>query len=347
MPSRNTYINRAYEPDDGFFEASNDDPSMTFVEGYRLGLRTVRESAPETFILGCTITQNMRSFGPAFGMVDGMRVGPDNDAAARGKWSSVIRGPEFCGNFWFLHNRVWYNDPDPIFVRSSNPLEKARWMVSWLAVSGTMHTNSMEFAQLEPERLDLLRRSLPTHNLDARPVDVLENPRPSVWAVDGGARHLVGLFNWEEENAATVAASFERLGLDPDKTYYAFDYWEDSFVGPLRDHLAFTLPGAGCKVLALVSEQEHPQVIGSSRNINQGLTDLGPVNWDPKTNTLSGISEVVAGDRYELRIDVPPGFEAEETTNGLTIESHTGRGLRASVTPEISGPHAWSIQFSR
>ena len=346
LPTRNTYINRVYEPDDGFFEASNYDPSMTFVEGYRLGLRTVRESAPDTFILGCTITQNMRSLGPSFGLVDAMRVGPDNDAAARGSWSSVIRGPEFCGNFWFLHNRVWYNDPDPIFVRSSNPLEKARWMVSWLAVSGTMHTNSMQFANLEPERLDLLRRSLPTHDLDARPVDVLENPQPAVWAVDGGQRQLIGLFNWDEENAETVAASFARLGLDSDKTYYAFDYWEDTFVGPLRDHLAFTLPGAGCKVLSLVSEKGHPQVIGSSRNINQGLTDLGPVHWDSKTNTLSGSSKVVAGDHYELRIDVPPGFEPKETTGGLAIGPHNGRGLRASLTPQVSGPHAWSIQFS-
>lgn len=66
----NTYVNTSYGNKD-FGKSTLHDSGMTHVEAYRKGLRILREEAPGTFILGCNVSQNMRSMGPAFGMIDG------------------------------------------------------------------------------------------------------------------------------------------------------------------------------------------------------------------------------------------------------------------------------------
>ena len=134
MPSYNIYVNTAYRPQD-FSKARLHDPDTTLIEAYRKGLRVLREEAPGTFILGCNVSQNMGCMGAAFGMIDAMRIGPDNGGGARGNWRAVTAGAWHGTNLYFLNGRVWHNDPDPVYVRKSNPVERARWMCSWLAVA--------------------------------------------------------------------------------------------------------------------------------------------------------------------------------------------------------------------
>ncbi len=106
------YVNDAYR-DDGIGDAVFHNPNKTNIEAYRDGLRLVREAAGrEVFLLGCCANQNMRSYGGAFGLVDAMRIGPDNGAS----WQGVLTGPTFGARNYFLHGRVWYNDPDPVYV---------------------------------------------------------------------------------------------------------------------------------------------------------------------------------------------------------------------------------------
>ncbi len=68
---------------------------------------------PDVFILGCNVAQNMRVLGGSFGLVDAMRIGPDNGRS----WSAIWCGPFSGSNTYFLHGCVWYSDPDSISVR--------------------------------------------------------------------------------------------------------------------------------------------------------------------------------------------------------------------------------------
>ena len=348
-PSKNIYVNRTYDGKT-FGEAELYDKDMTFIEGYRKGLAILHEESPDTFVLGCTISQNMVSFAPCFGMVDAMRVGPDNGAAGHGGWKQLTLGADFSGNLWFLNNRVWYNDPDPFYVRESNPLDKTRWMVSWQAISGAMNTTSMQYSELSPERLDLIKRTLPPHAYNARPVDILENTKPSVWLVGNDRMHVVGLFNWNEKKEASIDFSIERAGLNPQKQYEAFDFWANRYLGILPKKVTEVLPGAGCRILALREAQTHPQLLSTSRHITQGLIDVVAEAWNPKTKTLSGTSNMVAGDPYEMRIVCPEGLKATATQVGDKAASvskieQTGKLVRATITPAATGPMNWSIVF--
>ncbi len=73
------YVNLGYK-DDHVGDAVFHDPSKTNIEVFRSGLKLLREAAgPDVFLLGCCAPQNMRSYGGAFGLVNAMRVGPDNN----------------------------------------------------------------------------------------------------------------------------------------------------------------------------------------------------------------------------------------------------------------------------
>ena len=329
-PSRCTYGNRSYKSE-VFGNAKIYNPDMTFIEGYHKGMKMLHEEAPDTFMLGCTIAQNQVSFAPLFGFVDAMRVGPDNDGAIRGIWSKVTLGADYAGNLWFLNNRVWYNDPDPLYVRESIPLEKAKWMASWLAVSGVLNTTSMQYSHLKPERLDIIKRTLPAHCYHARPVDVLENKHPAIWQVENQRMLVIGLFNWSEKKATTITHSFERLGLDPKKKYEAFDYWENRYLGTLQNQLSEKLPAVGCRVLALREARPYPQLLSTSRHITQGLIDVKTETWNSKTKTLVGTSKVVANDPYKMRIICPQGFTA------TTIKTSDKMATVSKITQQSNG----------
>ena len=120
--TKQIYVNDAYKPD-GMGDAVFHDPNKTNIEAYRDGLKLIRETAGrDVFILGCCAPQNMRSYGGAFGLVDAMRIGPDNGPG----WSGLLRGPTYGSRHYHLHGRIWYNDPDPVYVREKVPLEHAR-----------------------------------------------------------------------------------------------------------------------------------------------------------------------------------------------------------------------------
>ena len=288
------YVNDAYR-DDKIGDAVFHDPAKTNIEAYRDGLRLVRQTAgPEVFLLGCCANQNMRSYGGAFGLVDAMRVGPDNGASAGG----LLTGPCYGSRNYFLHGRVWYNDPDPVYVRTSLALEHARLSCSWAAISGQITVASDAFDRLPPERVQILQRVMPAHGCRARPVDLFDEPLPRIWLVTDDRheprRDVIGLFNWSTKTAA-IDVAVDRVGLPPGQ-YAAFDYWAEGLLPPIRERLTATVPPLSCRVLAVRATRGEPQLLSTSRHVTQGMVDVVAERWDAARRELSGTSRVVGGD---------------------------------------------------
>ncbi len=374
--------------EDEIGQAVFSDPKVTQIEMMRNSLRLVRQTAgKEVFLLGCCAPQNMRSAGAAFGLIDAMRIGPDNGA----NWGSLLRGPEFGAWQYFLNRRVWYNDPDPLYVRASLPLEQAQVICSWVTLSGQMNSSSEEYAKLPPDRLALLRQTMPSHGAVARPVDLFENRIPGLWLVTDAAtpshprRDVVGLFNWDSTEK-TIDEPLVKIGLAGDGEQIAFDLWSNALTPPFKGRLAQALRPQSCAVLAVRPVLDRPQLISTSRHITQGIVDVTEERWDPKTRTLSGVSQTVANDPYELRVltyagpGAPIGAVASAAITGsngyeLTItpgeglvarpddayanantpaapmtrlcEPKTEEGLvRVAFTSGSGGPVAWKVTFS-
>ena len=341
------YVNTGYKDDD-IGDAVFHDPNKSNIEAYRDGLKLVREAAGrDVFILGCNGPQNMRSYGGAFGLVDGMRVGPDN----KSDWKNLLRGPTFGSRHYFLNGRVWYNDPDPLYVRESVPLNQAQLICSWVTISGDLNTSSEWYPGLPADRLDLLKRTMPSHGLPARPVDLFEHDLPGVWLLTDDRhpvrRDVIGLFNWDQ-NEKTFTDSLAKIGLDPKIDYVAFDYWKNSLVPVIKGKLQVTVPAQSCCVLAARPAANHPQLISTSRHITQGIVDVLDEKWDGASKTLSGRSKIVGGDPYELRIVLPDkNWSVEKTSVSAATAAFTQNDnlVRATIQSADSAEVSWTIKF--
>lgn len=349
-----TYVNNGYVEDD-IGEAVFHNPYKTNIEAYRDGLKLVRKGAgDDVFFLGCCIPQNMRSFGAAFGLVDAMRIGPDNGTS----WEALRRGPWHGTNRYFLHGRVWHNDPDPVYVRPDVPIHHARLICSWVTLSGQLNVFSEWLPDLPEDRVDLLRRTMPNHGLRPRPADLFSHELAQVWLLtdtkSGVRRDVVGLFNWQENEPQKIDMSTAYVGLPEAKRFVGYDYWANRFVPPFVGRLQCTLPPATCRVLALRAEADHPILVSTSRHITQGIVDVIDERWDADELVLAGTSRVVTDDPYELRIVVPAGedsFRALEAVsdNGTTKMSfeQVGPKLRVRIDCPESGAVPWKVRFRR
>lgn len=350
--TKQIYVNDGYR-EDGIGDAEFFNPDKTNIEALRDGVRLVRQAAgPEVFLLGCCVSQNMRSFGGSFGLLDAMRVGPDTGGNI---------GSPHGSRLWFLNGRVWWNDPDCVFVRKQMTLDRARLNAGWTAISGQLFYVSDWMPETPAERLDIVKRCLPAHGLPARPVDVFESPVARIWLLtdtrQAVRRDVVAFYNWENDRAE-IAATPERIGLPPAREYVAFDFWANKFVAPFRGQLSASLPGNSSRILAVRPVSEHPQLLSTSRHVTQGIVDVTGETWDAGTSTLSGTSQVVASDPYELRIVVPAGenswratgirLQAADEAAGVKAEfKQDGPRIRATVKSPASREVKWTVAFER
>jgi hypothetical protein len=350
--TRQIYVNDGYR-DDSIGETEFTDPDKTNIEALRDGAKLVREAAgPDVFLLGCCVSQNMRSLGGSFGLLDAMRVGPDTGAGHI--------GAPHASRLWFLNGRVWWNDPDCVSVRSATPLEQARLNASFTTIAGDLFYNSDWMPALPPERLDILRRCMPSHDAVSRPVDVFEQQPARIWHVSdtrgSTRRDVVALYNWNEQ-PATIECDADRIGLPAADEYVAFDFWANQLLPPFRGKLRADLPAGGsCRILAVRPKCEHPQLLSTSRHITQGIVDVTEETWDAATATLSAASKIVADDPYELRIVLPAGdkpwrarsLNLSTESKGVQIKAELkqdGQLLRTTIRCPASVEVKWKVQF--
>jgi hypothetical protein len=366
--SEQVYVNDGYKEDHLGNHAPFHNPDVTNIEMMRNGLKLVRDAAgPDVFLSGCCMSQNMRSFSGALGLVDSMRIGPDNKAKwgnykSDPKGGTIATGPLRGSRLYFLHGRTWWNDPDPYYVRASIPIEHARILLTWVAISGQFHLNSDWLPALPKERLELIRRTVPPHAATARPVDYFDSILPSIWHVtDTNApvrRDVIGLFNWDKE-LRVIECAAERAGLDPDATYHAFDFWYDAVLPPFRGKLVQEVAPEACRVIAVRKSEGRPLLLSTSRHVTQGIVDVRDETWDAATGTLSAVNRVVGNDPVEIRVAglddgglrwIPgtPRVSAEDEQAGVTIQTrrvHEGV-LRATIKSPVSREVRWSVSFT-
>jgi hypothetical protein len=356
LASNQAYVNVDYR-DEGFGDAIFFDPTKTNVEALRMGMKTVRDAAgPGVFILGCNTAQNMRTYGGSFGLLDAMRVGPDNS----GSWGAWAGTSPVCGSrSYFLNGRVWYNDPDPNYVRTGMTLDEARTSASWTAIAGQLYTNSDWIPGLPPERLEIIKRTVLSHGKLARPVDFFENDPPRVWQVidDKGStrRDVVALYNWTND-PLKIDVPLTKFDLPKADQYAAFDFWANAFLPPVHDTLSSTLPPHSCQIIALRPMVNHPFVLSTSRHVTQGMIELTNEKWNSFTQTLSGTSQIIANDPYELRISVAdsPGkwkisqvrMDLTSQAAGVKISPSNSNGIRAAITAPNGGSVSWQLVFN-
>ena len=350
----------AYVPDDYGRQVFHD-RDATGVEAYRRGMVALREAAgSDTFILACNLRQNIRAMGATYGLVDACRIGGDNGPIDMFPGRYMI-GIANGTPRYFMNGRVWYNDPDPVYVRNAVSLERARLFATWTSLGGMLYNFSDWLPDLSPDRVDVLKRTMAPHGVKTvRPIDFFERTRANAWVLEKGDRRIFGLYNWSTNETLKIDYSAVYVGLDPAKTYVGFDFWRNEFVPPFGGALKAELPPSSCRAIACVPVADCPVLVSTSRHVASPVIDVANVEWEENEtwwrrlvwgrSVLRGESKVVAGDRYELRLYVPDGWKVwgwsshQEWTHR---EERTGPFVRLGFCPEKTGTIKWYVAFEK
>ena len=261
-----------------------------------------------------------------------------------------------------MHGRIWWNDPDPVYVRATMPLQHARLIASWVAISGQIYLNSDWLPELPAERLEILKRTIPSHGLLPRPADLFESPIPRIWLLTDARtntrRDVVALYNWDQEEKV-IEYPMGKIGLDAKKRYQAFDFWENQLLPQIEGILRVSVPARSCRILALRPASDRPQLLSTSRHVTQGIVDVLEERWDEAAGVLRGKSRIVANDPYELRVSLPSGGRAWRLKSArvagdgkpegvITVSAKTESGLvRIMLNSAAGGEVRWTLNFEQ
>jgi hypothetical protein len=342
------YVNAGYR-EDNFGDARFSDPTKTNYDAYRSGLRLIRDAAgPDVFFLGCCAAQNMRSYQGSFGLIDAMRIVPDNS----GNWKGWFNASAVYGTrHYFINGRIWWNDPDPNYERASLSLDEARTTASFASVTGTLNSNSDWIPDLPKDRLEILRRTMHVHHAIARPVDFFQNPVPAFWQVTDNKtsrRDIIAVFNWND-TTSVLSIPVSKLQLPAGSHFIAYEFWTKSYLPEIKDTIQVKLPKHACAVISVRPIGDSPFIISTSQHVTQGMIELSKETWNPISKTLSGKSNVVANDPYELQVFIPTTTSSKKimkviANNGTKITfKQTTLGASITIVSIKSGEVSWKV----
>jgi len=292
------------------------------------------------------------------GLVDGCRLGTDGFSYAG------------LAQFNSFNNVVWRNDPDHVELSEAE---------AWRSTLVTSLTGSMLLLTDQPEKyrsplVEAAKRTSPVLvTVPGQLYDVDPSRSSELWRVDGEFSgrdpkpfdaslttpvHLYALeINRPFESWTVLGRTggdvdqirFEDLGLDPAKEYEVFDFWPRRALGHHKGSFApGPLPTAFHSQAFVIRERlDRPQVLATGRHVTGGGVDLQDVRW--KAGVLSGRSQVIGGDPYDLFLTEPAGWTLHgidcQGGTPLAVEHRDGvakTGCRSATSREV----AWSARFT-
>ena len=255
--------------------------------------------------------------GPEAGAADASRIGGDIVAPnTNSNWNNILSQARATLNQLFVHNIVFFMDPDTLLVGDYHPLEEARVTATVVALPGQMMFAGDKLAELAPERMRLLQQALPVcdvHPMNMYPVFEMA----PVWDLKVkrpfGEWDVVALFNWSDEEKE-VGFKFEELGLDASKFYAIYEFWTDEFQDIYEGEFSMSVPPHAVRLLAVHEEQARPQFLSSNRHLTQGAVDLEDLSWDAKKKELSGSVKLVGGHPTQLAFLLSDNFALQKVS---------------------------------
>jgi len=290
----------------------------------------------------------------SIGLVASMRTENDTDEM---DGSTVTR----CGLRWYK-NRVLYNqDTDSKnIVRLQDNRDHVRAVLTMAYVTTGRLLLANSFSQFSPETLWDLTRAFPYHTApkSARPVDAFVSEVPSVYDFEVDRQwHQVTFYNPNNDSSKLVGIDMSgeqvdgALGLEEDKQYYLYDFWNNLFLGKAdgNSRLEQELRPGEARMISVRECLDRPQILSTDRHLMQGYLDLEGVRWNGESNQLSGSSKVVGEDPYVISIALNGYSYTQvlcEDQDAIADISFTKDGLiRLTLNRPENGTVRWSVSF--
>ncbi|HBC79969.1 MAG TPA: hypothetical protein DEO60_11360 [Bacteroidales bacterium] len=331
------------------------DPSVSRAMAYRKGFEIIRNAiGGECHLQDC-------GPGPVtVGLLDSMRIELDqNYGYSEEVWrtyftNSASSAPAAAKRYYF-HKRTWINDADHLCISLLSPTQ-SQAAATLLSLTGGNMISGDRLPDLDPVRLEILKKTFPSYGEAARPVDLFDTDQHRIFALKitkpFGEWTIAGFFNSDYNEMKEYALPMNRLGLDNSATYLAYDFWNCRYLGEVISELRVRIPPASVTLLSIHQKSEIPEVISTDRHILQGAVELTDVRWDPATKVLSGVSHGIPESSYNMYIYVPDahqwrqgGIALYNDFKGFTLKMTDKNILRMHVRFGAESSVSWSINF--
>lgn len=329
------------------------DPAVSRAQAYRKGIEIMRRAiGPRCHLLDC-------GPGPvSVGMLDSMRIELDQPPVNWNQYflQSASTAPAAAKRYYF-HKRAWINDADHVCLGLLT-IPQAQAAASLIALTGGNLMVGDRLPDLDVARLDILKKIFPSYGEAARPVDLFDSDRPSIFALKiqkpFGAWTVVGFFNASETESVERTIPLNRLWLDPGKTYLAFDFWQQRLLGEFTRELRVKVAPASVTLLALHEKQGVPQVLSTDRHVLQGALELENVVWNAPAKILEGVSLGPEQTAHNVSVYIPeahPWFQGGpflfHDFTGYTVKMMDEHILRIRVRFDNTKRVPWRVDLNQ
>ncbi len=314
---------------------------------YRKSLMAIREAVgPRTYILGC--------WGiplEGIGIMNGSRTGGDVKLGFEGFLVAV----EATMKYYFLHNIVWYCDPDVMLLRKPMSIETAKAWATLQGLTGQALMASDRMYELSPERVKILKKVFPA--VDIVPFDLFPARKfKPVWDLKvshlGRNYDVVGLFNFNEREEKGILLKFSSLGYGENELVHVFDFWAGEYLGAWKGGYYAVIPPAGVRVLTLMRVGSVPKLISTSRHITQGWVELKDLRFDHEKLEYEGKSRLIGGDPYILYFAFPPKGQTfkivSASADGADVRFiNYDRWALVEIISKTTKDVSWKVKFAK
>ncbi len=251
-----------------------------------------------------------------------------------------------CGLRWYKNRVLLNQDTDSKnLARAQTNRDEVRAILTMMYVVSGRLLLANSFAQFTPETLHDLTRVFPFHTApkSARPVDAFVSDRPTVYDFEVNPQwHQVTFFNADKTAPKRVGINLSgepftgALGLKPEREYYAYDFWNDKFLGKFEGNsrIEQQLRAGEARMMSVREALSHPQVLSTDRHVMQGYLDLLREEWNEKHPSLTGVSKIVGDDPYTVTLAL----------NGHSLKEIKCKDKQVKV--QLSAPKDGLVEFS-
>ena len=286
------------------------------------------------------------------GILDVYAPGPD----VQDDWleQQIYVAEKLAYDDYLDHFNLWRRCIDDYFPAGPQTVDQTRAMATLLALTGLgFTTTDVGFPNIPADRLEMLRQVVPITT--TRPLDLFRFEHtglPHWWVLHAQRGDqtwaVAGVFNWGLRAEEVLYASFDELGLDPDREYLVYDFYSQAPVGIFANGIGCRVAPSSGRALAIHALRDRPLFVSTDRHITQGAAETEGLRWDRRSARLSGVfTRGVKGRTYHVTIYVPPGHEVRAFRAGgregrwERQEAHLVRGAIPCDSERIP----WSFTF--
>lgn len=336
-------------------------------EAFQTALKVIREAAgPETYLLAST--------GPTLhtaGVVDGIRTGNDfGEGRSIAKESFFYPATYVINNksFWtgclpalrnqaaayYTHRQLYLNDSGNVLsVDQPLPLSDAQMHATIHALSGGPSMLGDDVDRMSEARLALIRKTLPRAPEVAFPVDLFDCPLPDHPKIfhrrvvqEWGSYDVVAVYNFTPE-PMRLPIVLTRLGLDMAAEYLVWEFWDERYIGRIRDQLEAVVSPGAVKVYRLVRDLGFPVLLATDMHVLMGQMEVASCQWDATTRTLSGRVVRPIGEQGSVFIHAPDNVRVANPRGHWIAKDGRDQSLIIRCALDLrEGTADWSLSFA-